>query len=477
MMTKISKVLQPLCLLVTLVIACLALHDARVAPVSGPMGALGPSTWGVANWYIDPANSSGCASDTVNTGQSATCASGGVGPFLTYGQVSSRYGTISPAIPYGQSVTFHFLSAQAAGQDPIFFTPRLSGGGQALLIGTLTLRSSATAGTVTPKNQTTAQLLTIASMPAGTTAKMWVVNTTRGNSAAFIDSMSGTTATMQQPLAAATLALPTGTPVLTEVNTWATGDSIQIYNIPISINLKMWRPTSGDLSSSGQYAIGWVSNVLLADTFGTGNSQYPFVADGPNALVGSVVNPRTHIAVLSGRGQSAYSLGNFHVGPVISESGANGQIFGGGLAGGLTVFGNKFIVDGDTLVHGAVVVQSGLFEIGSAYFDTSITATLGHLWNVSSGNGAFLYGAASMVLNSSSTFFNGSGGSFASSLLLTGGLQFGSGTTGCALDDTGDPAVWHCGRALTAASIDAPVSSAGFNGCAHGPHGAAFCGP
>ena len=68
-------------------------------------------------------------------------------------------------------------------------------------------------------------LLTVASMPAGTLKNVLVVNTTR-SSQALIDSMTGTTATMQQPQTTASLIKSTAAvPAPVEDDTWATGDT------------------------------------------------------------------------------------------------------------------------------------------------------------------------------------------------------------------------------------------------------------
>src|ERR1700722_12668045 len=103
-----------------------------------------PASWTVSNWYIDPANSVGCASNS-NSGTSATCVGGctgavcasGIGPITTYAElITHRLGTQSPQYPFGQSVTFNQLSSQPLNVDSLFFTPEISGGGYAALIGT-----------------------------------------------------------------------------------------------------------------------------------------------------------------------------------------------------------------------------------------------------------------------------------------------------------------------------------------------------
>ena len=232
--------------------------------------------------------------------------------------------TLSPLLTSTLTVTF--LSAQSANLDPIFFTPKLANGAQAILIGTLVPFSlGATAGTVTTKSIVAGggQLLTVAGMPSGTLKNMWVVNTSRGNSAAYIDSMSGSTATMQQPQTAASYNPPTSgsTPNPAEDNTWTTGDTLNIYAVPLSVNLKLWRPSGGDVTAGGQPSCGWVQYVQIADPSGSGLSSYQHWSDGLNVLSACVVNPRTHVASLGGRGGPPYIIGNSHIGEVFIFSG------------------------------------------------------------------------------------------------------------------------------------------------------------
>jgi len=171
--------------------------QTSAGPVPGTP-AYNPAWYALTAIYWDPSNVSGLASD-ANSGATAIL------PVLTWAEIIRRYGSVSPIFNDGQSVTFHKLSPQPnSATDPVFFSPYLSGGGQAVLLDTLQLVQAAfVSGVVTPKNIAIGgSLLTIATMPAGTVAGQLVYNTTR-NSYAFVDSVVGTTATMQQPLTAA----------------------------------------------------------------------------------------------------------------------------------------------------------------------------------------------------------------------------------------------------------------------------------
>lgn len=84
---------------------------------------LTPASWTVPNWYIDPANTTGCAADT-NTCTSATCAGAGTGPCATYAEiVVHRWGTTAPTL--AQNTTVSFLSSHSDNSDPVILAPIL----------------------------------------------------------------------------------------------------------------------------------------------------------------------------------------------------------------------------------------------------------------------------------------------------------------------------------------------------------------
>ena len=153
----------------------------RVGPSNPYTALLGGD--GAGNWYIDP------AAGVNETGTGAIGA-----PLKTWGEVVARLGTSSPVYPYGQSVTVHLVNSQAANTDPIFFTPRMSGGGQAVLLGTLTLGTPFTAGTVTAKSQATDTPLQVATWPGGALAGSRILNQTHASSS-WVRSVSAGTAT------------------------------------------------------------------------------------------------------------------------------------------------------------------------------------------------------------------------------------------------------------------------------------------
>jgi hypothetical protein len=408
----------------------------------------------VTNWYLDPQNGSGCAADT-NSGTSATCGATGVGPLLTWAQIAIRYGTIYPIIPYGQSVTVHLLTAQNAGVDPIFFYPNMSGGGQAVFVGTpVTVNASFTAGTVTAPNVSAGgTLLTVASMPAGTAAGQLVYNATHGPSYAFIDSFATGTASMQQPLAASGLTTP-GTAAPTAVNTWTTGDTLSTFTLPLA-NLKVWRPRGGDLtSSSGTSAsVGWVQGVTIVDpSGGTGASEYALIADGTASQIISLctIQPRLHGGDLAGRGNAAAVYGSNLLGAGNFVGAGQIDFVGGGLLNGISGTGGLAIFSG-SVVHGTI----GAIGAGTVLNVASTANTFADgTWNATGllTIGGVTYGSFAVTASAGATVYRSAGTSWATEMPTSGALKFGTSTTGTSFNTT--TGAFTTGVSLTLANLD-----------------------
>ena len=415
------------------------------------------------SWYAlqqidwDPGNLSTHASD------SNSCTGGINNSCLTWAEIVRRYGSNAPTLTYGNSIKVNQHSAQAAGVDPVFFFPKLSGGGQASLIGDLVAAactgcgSPVTAGTVTAKVQGgPGTLLQIASMPAGSAAGMLVCNSTRSNSCAYIDSMSSSTATMQQPVAATGYNLPTGLPNPSENNAWSTGDTLNIYT-PILSNLKAWHPTSGDLvSGSGQLSMGFVQFLEIADPSGSGTSSFGVVADGVNVISMCRVDPRLHVSYFSGRGDGVYIIGSTMMQSIFTFAGAPAFAFGGAAATGITIQqGGGMNVDGDIIIHSTWALN-GFAQVGNAYSNGTVSVGAGgaggQLKLSLLTSGVSLWGSGALTMSPQGTVYLPSG-TFAADLLLSGAIKLGASTTGCAFLGG-----MQCGIALTAANMDKYVA-------------------
>lgn len=176
------------------------------------------SPWlNVSNWYIDPANISGTASDT-NDGLSAATA------LLTVAEMIQRYGTSSPFLTQG--VTWNLLSSQTAGTDDFVFNPQSDGTGMTWIgtpqnVGGTFSPTSLTARTRgNPGNQLT---FNFGTLPAGVAVGQYIKNVTR-NSYAIVTSVGATSFTVSQPVH-----------ILLVDNTWTSGNTYQLFT-PVGLN-------------------------------------------------------------------------------------------------------------------------------------------------------------------------------------------------------------------------------------------------
>lgn len=410
-----------------------------------------PVTWSQSAWYWDPANSTGLASDN-NSGADNTH------PLSTWAGFISKMGTDRPALPYAQAITINKLSAQSANTDPVYFSPLMTGGAQCNLVDTPTVFHTAfTGGTVTAKVRgAPGTLLQVASMPAGTVAKQLVFNQTR-NSYAFIDSMSGTTATMQQPVPASKITSPgTG---FAEDNTWATGDTLIIYQCTL-LNLKEWFPRGGDVTAGLIPSGGSIQFAQIAAPSGSGFDALSIRSDGAsnNAIAACQVNGRLHLDTSAGT--NAFGAQSIAC-TVANQVSMGGPVtFYAGGCTGLVADGSQMNggINGDSIVHGTISVYGGLVTFAFMYSDGSITLTSAKL------NGFALWGSYSLTLTGPSQYFNQSGSTFASSLQTTGAIHIGANTTGYAVagNYTYGPFLLTAANMDTYNGLQDPESSAGF---------------
>ena len=408
--------------------------------------AYNPAWYALTAIWIDPVNGS-----DVNTGSAIGS------PLKTWGEVVRRYGSTEPLFNYGQSCTYTFLNSQPAGSDPIFFEPRLTGGGQAILTATTALFQAGTFTELTAKVRGAGgagSLLKVTTSGAGVATNMLMVNTTR-NSQALVDSVAGQLATMQQPQTLASLGSTAVVPNPVEDDTWANGDNYSLYTL-LSLNLKRWRPVGGDETAGSQPCGGWVFTASIADPSGTGASVYLHGCTSTcNVLVNCVVNGRTHATSEAGRGDANYVIGCSHVGAYISYGGVT-QVFGGGFAAGYSCFTGYPGIDNDAVIHNSLNQDAGTNYLGKVFCDGTINVFGGQLQANS-----FLWGSYSINVFPGASFLNQSGSTFVLRALLTSGtVKLNSVATGYSF--TAATGLWGTGTALTPAAIDAAPGNSLF---------------
>lgn len=259
-----------------------------------------PASWTIANWWLDPANSTGCASDANNC--TASCGGGGVGPCLHYSQILSRWGTDAPRLP--QTTTVTYLSNQAAAVDPIDFEGSLTAGSNLIFTGPLTHLPSPTTFTLDqaknrtlPATGTPGGGLLQVTFNAPVTPGTLIENTTAGKSSrAFVyaNNGGGAIAVMTQPIA--TPGAPVTAPMTpAEVDTWATGDTVSAVQL-VNVNVTAIHAAGGDQTSTAFPLTGSIVELVglhvldLSGTAGTSGLS-PSDPDGSVTLVDSWVDP------------------------------------------------------------------------------------------------------------------------------------------------------------------------------------------
>ncbi len=226
----------------------------------------GPAYWTVPAWWIDPNNATGCASDS-NSGTSATCAAGNVGPLLTWAGLNvSRWGCLGspqdcPVLSQNTAITG--LSTQPGnGQtDPVVFRPLVRNAAAVSFLGVLNATTQVASGTLTvtsTKNRTTHAELTV----SNTLSNGNLVVVTGAHAARSV--VCSATTTPCQPMTGTQS--NAATPV--EVDTWATSDPFTEY-AQAGFNIVAISVDVADVSSATPLVIGQL-HVLNTGSAGSG---------------------------------------------------------------------------------------------------------------------------------------------------------------------------------------------------------------
>ncbi len=446
------------------------------APCTAPAG---PSSWTKAHWYIDPANSTGAASDS-NACTSTTA------PCLTYGHIESLWGTYSPQL--AQNTTITFLSSQPDDTDPVYFSPLIENATMVTIEGALGPAQQVATGTlsnVVPKSQAAGQLWQ-ATLPAGVSPGQLVVNTTRTSRAWVYKSAGGDSWLLSQPMASSNLA----SVFPGETDNWANGDTVVVYQ-PVTVDLAQVTP----IVAGGNVPYFSYSNFSL-------NVYQLTVADGSvdaaapaqdDFQVGTKVNlvessVRKTVSVQGGASEYDVEFGNDDfTQSIATTTGPIAVDFWGGqtrYGGGQTMSLNGGELAGDIVLSGECDVYQG-GDIDSAFIDTGSALVLrsGLVSAYQWGSPLNFWGPGSMDVvgntrleyppnATASSIFLEAGGLFLNvdPSLIEGSAVPGS-STACAVDASGD---WTCGIAVTPANLDTAISAGGFGGLAVVPAGASI---
>jgi hypothetical protein len=399
-----------------------------VPPPPGPM--IGPASWATPNWYLDPANSTGCANDG-NSGTAATCGGAGSGPLLTYAQIANLWGTTSPLL--NQPTTITLMSSQGAPwNDPIILDP--SGTADAsspnlTLQGSLIQQATGiTVGTFVQRNRSTGTKNTITA--AGQSGAYWTpyvdmfVHDTTVNAYFWIDADLGSaTASISEPVQAVTAV--TATPYVTISN----GDSLTVFT-----------QTKAQVLYVGQHSAGGFGGPSLSRVWLTGAAPSAVIT-----IVGALHNiseSRVDSDIVQFGDQSGIAFAK-NCDFTSSVFTMNGTFLNGIIHTDFATIGpyptNQNALDGDVLIDGPTLVHLGPYTIlGKAYF-------AGTIWAFQPGESLFLgtqdepgpyYGIASLWGPGNLTLRQGArlmlfnGGTQATTgMLLTGGFTIDSSAT------------------------------------------------
>ena len=448
----------------------IACRPPAASDQSHTYGALGsiypPPSWAVANWYVDPANSTAAASDNNS------CTSSGA-PCLTWKEIIRRYGTYEPVLRQNTTVTF--LSSHTDDSDPVIWRPFSSHQVVVQIQGSLGASQQIATGTIsslTAKNRATPQLLQ-ATFPAGVVSHLLVVNSTHASRAWTYAQVSGNTYSISQPL---TAFVPGTTFNPSEVDTWANTDSVTLYQ-PVSVNLVQFKPQlleGGGGGGSLAYASGYVYNIKIFQPTGgeftrLGSTVGMIESSSARGVTWDVASQTSALGVLPNVNDDF--IGAIGIGTLAAKPSIDATT---GIYGGLIEF-NGYAVgvyfDFDVIMHFGI--SAAWSNIGTAEVDSGGTLTVYggpvDLQRNKSGSN-ILWGAGTLNVTGGANFVYPSGANQAAASLKISTLQINGGTTACSVG-TGASAAWNCGITVTAAHLDAAVGSAGFGGVAYNPGG------
>lgn len=431
-----------------------------------------------ATWYVDPQNVTGLASDE-NSGIDATH------PVLTWnGGVVARYGTATPRL--WQSTVITFLSSHTNDSDPVVFSPRLNldstvDAGVVIIQGVLGASQQIGTGTITvTEAKGNTNLLTI-TLPSGGTYSpgLFISNAARTSAAWTKSNVSGNTWTVTQPIIPIKPAYAGGGLTPHADNTWATGDTVTIYDL-IAVNLVEYAPIpEAILPSLDDFAFLYHVKIynpdvtLNIETFTPGQ-----LMDFIECVSNRVVVYPTGINVAA----SYYSNTFFRMGISGGEHSAPNLSCGPGIYGGalgIDPLALGFVrLAGGTLDLGVVIGQAftgfappslEAGQIGEIYLDTG--AELVIIGNTRiDGTLAGVYGTVGIVRGPGLLCVLGNGRlSYATTAIATfvnsGGLQINNLTTAFSYSGT-TPVVINGGITISPTNLDATAGSSGFGGTA-----------
>jgi hypothetical protein len=400
-----------------------------------------PPSWSVPNWYLDFANSTGCASDS-NSGTQGTCgaAGSGIGPLLHVSQLYARWGTHAPTLlPPSLVTTINVLSSQPVGSistDPWGNFAPVAPDGMIALVGALQpVGATCTDGAVTAISR--ANPGNDWKVAAGTctyvAGQLLYNSSVAGGSYAVVDSVLAGTATLTPPFASAGLTTLSNSPTfVVDGASWngAGGDTIQVYTRPI-IYMDQLAPVTGTTPGVGGGNTGgsaWIQGVEFgAGSTGANIGQFTIAASGGLTITNSQTD---NVAVLNGSSAAPavlsgnqYLANDWFPDDLVVNAGDNSLVLFGGAVG--TTIGNPVFYGGwlqaDTIVHNGGGFFGGTTTIYNAHL-VSGTASVFPGATVQlepSGTNGVLWGAGAIRVYENASVINRTGGTWSNNVLVS----------------------------------------------------------
>lgn len=476
--------------LVALLAACTPAGQ-QAAPDHKATLAVSVNPLTVPAWWIDPSNSTGCASDT-NAAIQATCGGPNIGPLRTWAglatQLCGPYVNASTCMPrLRQTVTVTFLSSHTDNTDPVYLKAYLEAGAQFILQGSLTQVAQGTTGTVTAKNRATPQLLAstfVLTAPDGgaaptLTAGMLVVNNTHASRAWLY--VPGSPNKLSTPMTPQVPATANSNYPPTDVSaSWANGDSVSIF-LPTSINLAEVDTRVVDYNGAfANLATVYQANLfdpaLLDPLYVGGSGHVNFLEDSIQRVVQMAAMPARALSGLAVNCSFAAGIETFQ--PTTNPLSQTFTVSGGQFlsSANFQMMQGAFL-DGDVILGNGALNQAIVGGyLGTVYVETSNVLTVLSTTKMQSQFNAqvpVLWGPGAVnVAGNARLFYPAGAAKAAATFVQTGAFQINGGTKYLTLNTASATGIVTGNTTLSAANLD--TSFGATPGCALG-NGATIC--
>lgn len=436
------------------------------ASTATAVGPIIPTSWTVPNWFVDPANVSGTASDNNNCTTSTTAC-------LTWQEINvHRWGCLGSPVAcprLRQTTLITFLSSHTDNTDPIYFLPAVENSSFATIQGaapTVVTSGVVLSGTVSKNRTAGSNSLLQTNLGATGAVGQLVQNTTHPSMAWVYKSLGSNNFSITQPFVPTTA---TGTNAPAEVDTWANSDTVNLLT-PVSVNISAFKPLIN--GGFGGASAAFLYQLKVFDPLGTA---------GSSAYLGqiSLHECSSSRAIASNpSGESLLVLTNVFNTGGIGAHGGDAYFIGGALTGNILVFLNGQVdldgdfIDGVPSASGITVQSAYRLNIGVMYLDGSLALGTSQTFflNLPPYNTSIIYGStgtnstinmfgdAHGTLNNIGATFTGT---FTAPKLVSPGIQINSSSAACSHTNA-SPDVINCNIATTPANLDAATGATGF---------------